>query len=65
MKYKAKVQFIFEGEVEIEADNKEEAKASINDNFGCTLGNLHTTIDESGFIWDFDVHPVETNIEIL
>ena len=55
MKFKAKVKFIFEGDVEIDAPSKEEAQRSLNNDFGAVIGGIQGI----GYIedWNFPVHP--------
>jgi len=55
MKFRAKVKFIFEGDVEIEAPSKKEARESLECDFGMNIGNIQGL----GYIkdWNFPVHP--------
>ena len=55
MKFKAKVRFTLEGDVEIDAPSKREAQRSLNNDFGMVSGQIQGI----GYIedWDFPVHP--------
>lgn len=64
-RYKAKVRFIFEGIVEVEANDGSQAQEHIDRHVGlCIGGDIHTTLDDEDVDWDFNVHP-EKEIEIL
>jgi hypothetical protein len=56
--YKVKTRFIFEGDFEVNADNKEQAKEYVGKHCGFVLGgNIHTSLpDEIISDWDFSVH---------
>ncbi len=56
--YAIKVKFIFEGEVIVKAETKEEAKEIIKSDFNNTLGEIGTGIygDEIKD-WNFPIHP--------
>ena len=57
-KYKVKIQFIFEGEFEVNADNKEQAKEYVERHCGFVIGgDIHTSLpDEIIVNWNFVVH---------
>lgn len=56
-RFKARVQFVFEGEIEIIADNKELAKEYIQKHTGlCLGGNIHTTMPDDEIDWNFSHH---------
>jgi len=58
-KYIARVRFTFEGDVEIEADSKNQAREYVDCHVGMTIGNVHSTIDFDEIDWEFPVHPVK------
>jgi len=56
-RFKAKVQFVFEGEIEVIANNKELAKEYIERHTGlCLGGNIHTTLPDDMIDWEFSSH---------
>jgi hypothetical protein len=56
--YKVKTRFIFEGEFEVYASNKEHAKECIEKHCGLVIGgNIHTSLpNEIIPNWKFSVH---------
>lgn len=57
--YKIKVKFVFEGEVEVFADSKAEAKEIVEKDFGLVLGRDLETSSEAVNDWTFNIHPVK------
>lgn len=57
-KYRAKVKFVFEGTIDVNAENKIEAKEYLDKHVGlCLGGNIHTSLsDEEIPDWEFDTH---------
>ena len=64
-KFKAQVRFTFEGTVNVTADSREESKRFLQDDFGMTIGNIHTTSDDEISDWEFPVHPDKTIVNIV
>lgn len=62
--YKVKTRFIFEGEFEVKANNKEQAKEYILKHCGLVIGgDIHTTLPDA--TWDFNVHPTKQIVSII
>ena len=65
--YRVRTQYIFEGVLDVVAENKEEARQKVLQNCGLVIGgNIHSTLpdDEINFSsnalnnsWAFDRHP--------
>ncbi len=56
--YKVSTEFVFSGVFEVKAENREQAKAYINNDCGLVLGgNIHSTLNDEQVDWDFDTHP--------
>jgi len=64
--YKVKVRFIFEGDFNINADNKEQAVEYVGKHCGLVIGgDIHTSLpDEVIPTWDFEVHPTKQIISV-
>lgn len=58
-KYKARVRFIFDGIIEVNAKDKLEAFEYLNKHVGlCLGGDIHTSLSDDEIpTWDFPVHP--------
>lgn len=54
MSYTIVCQLTFNAEVEVEADNLEEAKEIVGDNFCATIGRVSDNCDERILDWDVD-----------
>ncbi|MBO8460154.1 MAG: hypothetical protein IAA73_07480 [Bacteroidetes bacterium] len=55
--YKVKVRLVFEGEVSVLANSKNDAKEIVDNNLGLVLGgNIHSDASEIKD-WDFPMHP--------
>lgn len=56
--YTVKAKFVFEGEFQVAAENKAQAKEFVEKHCGlCLGGNIHTTLPDEDIDWDFPVHP--------
>lgn len=65
MKYKVKVRYSYTGHFIINAENKEEARNFIENNYGSVSPNIHTNLnDEDVDDWDFPIHPEEKILSI-
>lgn len=53
-KISVKCQLCFDAEIEVEADNLEEAKEIVRDNFRATIGRISGNCDERILDWDVD-----------
>ena len=64
--YKVKTRFIFEGDFEVNADNKQQAKEYVEKHCGLVLGrSTHTTLpDETMITWDFNVHSTKQIVSV-
>lgn len=52
------MQFIFEGEFEVKAENRAEAEEYVQKHCGLVIGgNIHSTLPDEDVTWDFPVHP--------
>ncbi len=58
-KYSVKTKFVFEGRIEVKADNKMQAIEFIAKHVGLTLFSqgIHTTLPDEKIEWEFPVHP--------
>ena len=57
-KFKVKTKFIFEGEFEIEADNRAQAKEFVEKHCGLVIGgDIHSSLPDEQVNWEFSVHP--------
>ena len=64
--YKAKVKFVFEGIVFVNAENRNEATEFIDRHFGMVVGDIHSVLgDDEIPDWDFPVHPEKKIVSIL
>jgi hypothetical protein len=56
--FKANVTFTFKGDVQVCAEDKEQAQRLLEAEFAMVNnGGVHTTIDDEEIDWDFPVHP--------
>lgn len=62
--FKLKVCYTFEGTVDVQADNLEQAKDKVGMNCGITAGNFHTS-DDDVVDWEIFTHPTNTKITRL
>jgi hypothetical protein len=62
--FKLKVVYTFEGTVDVQADNLEQAKDKVGMCSGLTAGNFHTS-DDNIVDWEIMTHPVNTKITLL
>lgn len=64
--YKVKTRFVFEGEFEVNAKNKEQASEYVGKHCGLVIGgDIHTSLpDEIIPTWDFEIHPTKQIISI-
>lgn len=55
--YTVKTKFVFDGEFQVAAESKAQAKEYVENHCGlCLGGNIHTTTPDV-LDWDFSVHP--------
>lgn len=64
MKYNFDVKAIFSGNVIIEAENEEEARKILNEDWGVVLTGGSTTNDEQVVDWNMNLHPDEYQITL-
>ena len=64
--FKVRTRFVFEGEFEVNADNKEQAKEYVEKHCGLVIGgDIHTSLsDEIIPTWNFSVHPDKKIISV-
>lgn len=56
--YRVKTQFVFEGEFEIRAKNREQAAEYVAKHCGLVIGgDIHSSLPDNMVDWDFPVHP--------
>ena len=55
-KFNICVNVVFEGTVTVKANNKEEAKQVVRDNFRATIGDCGCNMNENIQTWEVDVH---------
>lgn len=56
--YKVKINFVFNGEVTVEADNKLEAMRIANESCGMSFGKIHISSSEI-IDYEFDMTPTK------
>jgi hypothetical protein len=64
--FKVKTRFVFEGEFEVNAENKQMAREYVEKHCGLVIGgDIHTSLpDEIILTWSFDVHPDKKIISV-
>ena len=63
--YKVRTRFIFEGDFEVKADEKEQAKEYVERHCGLVIGgNIHSTIPSDTIDWNFNVHPSKIIVSV-
>lgn len=56
--FKANVAFTFKGDVQVYAEDREQAFEYLQKHFGMVAGEgVHTSLDDETIDWDFPVHP--------
>lgn len=67
-KYRARVRFIFDGTIDVNAEDKMEAYEYLEKHVGfCLGGDIHTTLSNDEIpTWYFSVHPdkIITNLKL-
>ncbi|MFQ9996280.1 MAG: hypothetical protein ACLRV7_04320 [Hoylesella buccalis] len=64
--YRVRTQYIFEGSVEVEAKDREEADRKILQDCRMVMGRgVHSTLADEQINWAFDSHPKERILEII
>jgi len=62
--FKLKVVYTFEGTVDVQADNLDQAKDKVGLGCGMCAGNFHTS-DDDIVDWEIMTHPTNTKITLL
>ncbi|WP_044270238.1 hypothetical protein [Bacteroides timonensis] len=63
--YKVTTRFIFEGTFKVVADSKEEARRSVLEDCGMTIGGgIHSTMPDDEIDWDFPCHPDQKIVSV-
>lgn len=59
------MQFLFEGKLEVNADNRDQAEEYVLKHCGLVLGkDIHSTLHPDDIDWDFPVHPDKVILSI-
>jgi len=63
--YKVRTRFIFEGDFEVQADNKQQAEEYVGKHCGLVIGgNIHSTLPTDTIDWNFNVHPTKIIVSV-
>lgn len=62
--YKVKVEYTFQCEWEIKAENKNDVRKLVDEDCGCVGPNYHSNLNDEDVNWEGDVHPNKSIISI-